>query len=201
MELHQLVLQAQAGDVAAYDEVCSRFRGLVKRQAKQPHLAGIREDVESEGWLALAQAVKDYNPARGVPFAGYAERCVSYRLWNVFKKERRRWQTESPLENTAVDEDSEHSQSNLLARLAAADDVTGEIERREQRDELQHALLKLPERQRQAVTETLIHEKRLTDLADAWGVSIQAVHATRKKALLSLRQLLILQRDVNKNGF
>lgn len=189
MDLQQLVLQAQRGDMAAYDTVCSRFRGLVRKQAGQAHLAGIRDDAESEGWLALAQAVQDFDPARGVPFAGYAERCVSYRLWNLFKKERRRWQTESPLENT-TDEAGGGGQSSLLAQLAAAGDITEAIEHREQREALRQALLTLPQRQRQAVTATLIAGKRLTDLAAAWDVSIQAVHATRKKALEDLRTIL-----------
>ncbi|KYZ76470.1 hypothetical protein AXX12_08540 [Anaerosporomusa subterranea] len=188
MDLQKLVLQAQVGDAVAYDTVCRQFRGLVMKQARQGHLAGIREDAESEGWLALAQAVKDYDPARGVPFAGYAERCVSYRLWNVFKKERRRWQTESPLEDDRTDEDGESDRPSLLERLAASDDVVGEVQRREQREELRHALTILPIRQRQAVTATIIGEGRLVDLAVEWGISIQAVHATRKKALLSLRQ-------------
>ncbi|MDF2501567.1 MAG: sigma70-ECF: polymerase sigma factor, sigma-70 family [Anaerosporomusa subterranea] len=189
LELQEMVLQAQRGDAAAYYTVCCQFRGLVMKHARQGHLAGIRDDAESEGWLALAQAVKDYDPARGVPFAGYAERCVSYRLWNVFKKERRRWQTESPLEDDRTDEDGESDRPSLLERLAASDDVAGEAQQRELRAELRQALLTLPERQRQAVVATLIGEGRLVDLATVWGVSVQAVHATRKKALLKLKQI------------
>jgi RNA polymerase sigma factor (sigma-70 family) len=191
LDLQQLVLQAQAGDMTAYDAICRQFRGLVIKQARQGHLAGIREDVEAEGWLALAQAVQDFNPARGVPFAGYAERCVIYRIWNLFKKERRRWQTELPLTDDRTDEDGGSDRLSLLESLAASDDVAGEVQRREQRDELRQALLILPERQRQAVAATVIGEERLVDLAVVWGVSIQAVHATRKKALLSLKQILV----------
>ena len=185
-----MVLQAQRGDAAAYYAVCCQFRGLVMKYARQGHLAGIHEDAESEGWLALAQAVKDFDSSRGVPFAGYAQRCVVYRLWNVFKKERRRWQTESTLEDGRDDENGESERSGLLKRLTASDDVASAVEQLELRDELRQALLSLPVRQRQAVVVTLIGEGRLADLADVWGISVQAVHATRKKALLSLKQSL-----------
>lgn len=187
--MQEMVLQAQKGDAAAYYAVCCQFRGLVMKHARQGHLAAMREDAESEGWLALAQAVKDFDLSRGVPFAGYAERCVTYRLWNVFKKERRRWQTELPLESERTD-DSGSEGLELLERIEASDDVAGEAERREQREVLRQALLDLPARQRQAVTATCIGEGRLLDLALAWGVSVQAVHATRKKALLSVKERL-----------
>ena len=191
MELQQLVLRAQEGDNAAYEAVCRRFQGLVKKLARQRHLAGIYEEAEGEGWLALAQAVKEYSPERCVPFAGYAERCVGYRLWNVFKKERRRWQNECPLESGQSSEDGDNAGIGLLYRIEAAEDVAGEVERREKRDELRTALESLPDRQRQAVMTTIIGSGKLADLASDWGVSIQAVHATRKKALLQLKQSLL----------
>lgn len=190
MNLQEMVSAAQQGDAVAYDSVCRQFGGLVRKQSRQGHLAGIREEAESEAWLALAQAVKEYDSARGVPFAGYAERCVSYRLWNVFKKERRRWQTETPLEEERTDENGEGDRLGLLDWLAASDDVAGEVQQSELRDELRQAVSYLPARQRQAVVATLIGEARLSDLAEAWGISVQAVYATRKKGLSRLRQLI-----------
>jgi len=186
MDLQALVVKAQQGDAAAYEAVCRQFGGLVRKQAGQGHLAGIREEAEGEGWLALAQAVKDYDPARRVPFAGFAARCVAYRLWNVFKKERRRWQVETPL----VSESEDEAGSAAADRLPAPDDVAGEAERRELRDELRQAVLTLPARQRQVVAATVLGERRLLDLAVEWDVSVQAVHATRKKALARLRQFV-----------
>lgn len=187
MELVQAVEKAQQGDTAALTALCLQFRPLIQKHARQSHLAGIREDAESEAWLAFIQAVMAFAPERGVPFAGFAERCVHYRLWNVFKKSRRHWQTEMPLEQKTDDGDEGN---RLLDCLAAPDNVAAEIERREQREILRQALFSLLPWERKAVT-TLLSGRKLTELAAEHGVSVQAVYAARKRGLAKLRSALV----------
>lgn len=184
MELSALIQQAQRGDQAAFGEVCRRFAGLVKKAACQQHFCSLAEDAEAEGWLALAEAVMMYDPAKGVPAAGYLKNRVQFALWNLFKRERRRWQTESRLDGMA---DEDEPAGSLLATLAAADQVEEQLERKEVREGLRLAVLSLPPRQRQAIVYTVIDEQYLQQAAVKMGISLQAVHRLRQRGLISLR--------------
>lgn len=183
MELAVLIQQAQGGDQAAFGEVCRRFAGLVKNTACQQHLSSVVEDAEAEGWFALAGAVMTYDPDKGVPVAAYLKKRVQFALWNLFKRERRRWQIESTLEGAADEEES----AGLLAVLAAAEQVEEQVARKEIRKELQQAVLALPPRQRQAIVFTVINEQCLQQAAGKMGISLQAVHRLRQRGLAALR--------------
>lgn len=167
-------------------EICRRFTGLVKKTAGQNHLRTIREDALAEGWLAVVKAVNSYDPARDVPFPGYVESRVRYAVWNLFKRERRRWEREPLLNESAA----ENRSDNLLTALAAPDDVQQAVEKRWQQQMLQQALVKLPLRQRRAVERTLLEGERLNLLAAELGVTVQAVHNLRKKGLGGLKKEL-----------
>lgn len=184
MELVVLIQQAQGGDQAAFREVCRRFAGLVKKTACQRHLSSVVEDAEAEGWLALAGAVMTYDQDKGVPVAAYLKKRVQFALWNLFKRERRRWQTESTLEGAA---DEEESAGGLLAVLASAEQVEEQVARKDVRNELRQAMLALPPRQRQAIVFTVIHEQCLQQAAGKMGISLQAVHRLRQRGFAALR--------------
>ena len=106
-------------------------------------------------------------------------------MWNFFKRERRRWQTELALEQGSDDDDD---QGGLLAVLAGDDDVAGVVERKELTSELHDALLTLPERQRLAIVYTVVNNLALKEAACRLGVSLQAVHSLRERGLKNLRK-------------
>jgi len=173
-ELHQLVASAQQGDDAAFAEICRRFEGLVVKQAFQAHLRSIGEDAKAEGLLAVVEAVRTYNPASSVPFAGYVESRVRYRMWNLFKRERRRWQREVLLdESRPEEEDGIRTEVEVENGLMAA--------------AVRRAIANLPDKQRLVVTETLLGEASLADVARELRVSVQAAHSLRKRAIIRLR--------------
>lgn len=184
MELTMLVAKAQQGDEEAFAEICGRFTGLVKKYANQPHLRPLGEEAEAEAWLAVVKAVRTYRPASGVQIAGYIESQVKYTLWNLFKKERRKWQRE-----TAADADSGDEGPSLLDSLQASDKVEAVVERMELSQELQCALAKLPERQNRAVILTLVEGRRLIEAGRELGVSPQAVHNLQQRGLVRLRTM------------
>lgn len=189
MELQELVYKAQQGEQAAFTEICERFSGLVKKQAFQPHLRPMAEEAQAQGWLAIAEGVKTYDSASGVPVAGYLESKVRYALWNLFKKERRRWQTEAAFEYGS---DAEEEGGGLLAVLASKDHVEDRLEQQEQRDELSQALAGLPERQRLAIIYTVIKGMQLNEAAQRLGISLQAVHSLRQRGFGRLKKVLAL---------
>ena len=143
MELTELVKRAQTGDSQATADVCLRFTGLVKKYAFQPHIRPIAEEAESQGWLSVLQGIKQFDESCGTQFAGFIESRVKYGIWNLFKKERRRWQNEAQLDGGS-DEDG----LAMLDQLADGTDVAGEVELKWLSGELMTAVTALPDRQR-----------------------------------------------------
>ncbi len=187
MELNKLVIRAQAGDDEAFAKVCQRFEGLVKRHAYQPHLRILSEDALAEAWLAVADAVKSYDYSTGVHFAGYVESKVKFALWNLFKRERRRWQREVLV---AEGEDDDMPGAFRLDMLAGTTNVEQEIELAELRQELLEAVAGLPERQRWALVLTLYGGSKLGEAAAELGVTAQAIYNLRQRALTRLKKQL-----------
>lgn len=184
MELNQLVKKAQAGDKQAFQEVCTRFIGLVKRYAGKTHLRPITEEAEAQGWLAVVQAVTSYDETCGVHFAGYVDSKVKFAIWNLFKKERRRWQEEDLLAGG-----QEGEGLDAFDQLLDKADVAQEVEGKWLSEELMIAVKTLPEKQQRVVVETIIGNKRLIDVALELGVTVQAVYNLRQRGLTRLKNL------------
>ena len=192
MELVELVKKAQSGDEQAIHDICMRFTGLVKKYAFQPHIRSLGEDAQAQGWLAVVQGIKHYDPYCGVPFAGYVESCVKYATWNLFKGERRRWQHESQMDGQQGEDDL-----TLLERLPAEADVAREVELRYLSQELTTAMAALPEKQRLIVLRTVLGEERLRVLAKELGITTQGVYNLRKRGLTRLKNLCAgMYRDI-----
>ncbi|WP_245867479.1 sigma-70 family RNA polymerase sigma factor [Sporomusa silvacetica] len=191
MNLEQLVIKAQTESAggAAFEEVCQRFTGLVKKYANQPHLKGIKEDATAEGWLAVAAAVQSYDQTAGVRFAGYVESRVKYAVWNLFKRERRRWQQELPLDRGSTG-DEEKSAPSWMETLAAACNVENEVEARLITAAVCEALATLSDKQQVAVVRTMLGEAHLAEVATELGVSPQAVYSLRQRGLARLKKEL-----------
>ncbi|MDD4599629.1 MAG: sigma-70 family RNA polymerase sigma factor [Negativicutes bacterium] len=185
MDLIEIVRKAQTGNQEAFGEVCRRFEGLVKRQAFQPHLRVLGEDVLGEAWLAVAEAVKGYDEKSGVYFAGYVESKVKFALWNFFKRERRRWEYELLV---SEGEDEDHPGGFRLDMLAGAANVEQEVETAELGQQLRAAVGALPERQRLALVMTMFGENKLAEAAGDLGVTAQAVYNLRQRALTRLKK-------------
>jgi len=182
MELIKLVKRAQAGDSQAVHDICQRFTGLVKKYAFQPHIRPIAEEAQSQGWLAVVQGIRQYDDSCGVQFAGYIESQVKYGIWNLFKRERRRWQSEVQLDGNS-DEDG----LALLEQLADGTDVAGEIELKWLSGELMTAVTMLPAKQRMVILRTVLGEERLTTIAAELGITAQGVYNLRKRGLTRLK--------------
>ena len=184
--MNDVVRRAQQGDDEAFIEVCGRFEGLVKKHVYQPHLIPLYEDGYAEAWLAVAEAVKSYDEASGVRFAGYVESKVRFAIWNLFKRERRRWQNE-----TLLAEGSDDSGENFGLRLEMLSDkanVEREVELKFINAELGRAMAVLPGRQREVIVKTMANERKLTEVAQELGITVQAVHNLRQRGIARLKK-------------
>lgn len=182
MELIQLVKRAQAGDSQAAHDVCLRFTGLVKKYAFQPHIRPIAEEAQSQGWLAVVEGIKQYDESSGVQFAGYIESRVKYGIWNLFKRERRRWQNEAQLDGGSDDEGLA-----MLDQLADGTNVAGEVELKWLSQELMAAVTVLPDKQRLVILRTVLGEESLTRIAAELGITTQGVYNLRERGLARLK--------------
>lgn len=188
--MEQLVKKAQSrqedgGD--AFAEICRRFTGLVKKYANQPHVAAVREEALAEGWLAVAEAVQSYEQDSGVRFAGFVESRVKYAVWNLFKRERRRWQQELPVSGGGSG-DEEQGTAGWLEMLADEQNVEELVENSFTVSAVQQAISTLPVKQRVAVVRTLFEDARLSDVAAELGISSQAVCNLRQRGLARLKK-------------
>jgi RNA polymerase sigma factor (sigma-70 family) len=170
MELKELVQRAQNGDSEAFTDLCRRFLPLVRKHAFSPHLRCIGSDAEAEGMLAVVQAVKSYDYSKEIPIAGYFESRVKYALWNLFKRERKRWQREFSSEEDNRTYDLSDAENSLL--LA----------------ELKQAALLLPPKQKRVIYAIFFLESSLTELAKELKISVQAVSALKQRGLTKLRE-------------
>ncbi len=73
----ELVALAQGGDNLAMETLLLRYKKMVKNKAGKMFIAGgDREDVVQEGMIGLFKAVREFDPARKVPFSSFAVYCV-----------------------------------------------------------------------------------------------------------------------------
>ena len=182
------------GDGEALQEICLRFTGLIKKYAFQPHIRPIAEEAQSQGWLALIAGIRNYEEGSGVPFPGYIDSQVKYAVWNLFKRERRRWEQEIQLEGG-----QEEDGLGLLAKLPASSDVAMEVELEWLSQELRKVLLTLPQKQAEVIVRTVIGGEALTKVGEELGITPQGIYNLRKRGFARLKILCAgMYRDVRQ---
>jgi len=183
-ELAFLVKQAQGGAEEAFQQVCLRFAGLVKKYAFQPHLRLISEEAESQGWLAVVQCIRRYDVGCGVQFPAYVESQVKYAVWNLFKRECRRYQWEAELDGGQGEDGVAR-----LERLADGTDIAMEVEVAFVSQELDEAIQALPERQGFVIRRTILEDEGLKAVGMELGITAQGVYNLRQRGLGRLKML------------
>lgn len=187
MHLEDLVNRAQRGDQTAFELLCGQFQGLMKKSAGRPHLRTIYDEALGVACESFIEAVRTYDARLGVPFAGFAKAKVYFSLWNLFKRERRRWQNECALI-------AEQDEANIFV----CDEVRIEekIERKLLAQELFYLVDRLPAKQRQAILLTVVSGMGLTEAGRLLGVTPQAVFNLKKRAIQELKRQALLHRLV-----
>ncbi len=178
-EENDLIRRAARGERAAMARICDLYLPLMLRAAHQPHLATIREDAESEAMMSLVEAVHQYDPTLGVPFAAYAKRKVFGDIRTFFRRERAKWQAEFVPSEGAEGE-------SLWETLP---DAGREMELMELKDAVDRALAELPQREREVLECILSGSMTQTELAKRCGVSFQTISKWKQKAASRLPHL------------
>lgn len=82
-------------DAAEIDAAIQAARHASKNIKLYRNLFLDREDMLQTGLLAVARAIKDFDPTQGVPFSGYACQRARWAMWDYAKRglrRHRRWQ-------------------------------------------------------------------------------------------------------------
>ena len=180
MNTMEQIQQAAAGNTEAMLSLRNDFLPLLHKAASQPHLRAMGADALAEAELSFLLAVKSYDPARKIPFPGYAKSMVYNSLRTLFKQERRRWQREiypsEPVDGLGFWEQLPDGQPTPDQQLDTA--------------ELHQLLSRLSLRQQQLLW--LLYGEDYTQKAAAkrLGITQQAAAALKKRSLITLRKSL-----------
>lgn len=182
-----LVLAAQNGSRVAIAKLCHQFEPLIKKYSYAAHVRTVAEDVKSELWLVLLEAIQSYNPHSGVPVPAYFRSKISFALWNQFKRYRRTWSREilclgKESGTLTPDEEAKYFTDDFNVEEALITSMETE--------KLSAALSTLCSDEQELIYRHYVREESLLALAKEKGYTKQAYSYRHRKILATLRNLL-----------
>jgi RNA polymerase sigma-70 factor (ECF subfamily) len=170
----QLMVAAQAGDRAAYDQllraVAPFIRALARRHCRNP---ADLEEVVQDSLLTLHRVRHTYDPGR--PFSPWLAAIASRRSIDGLRRRLRQARYEVA-DVTAHETFVEAGANNEVEHLRSAEEVND-------------LLRLLPARQREALEALRLREMSLVEASVASGQSIGALKVNAHRALKALRAL------------
>lgn len=187
------------GDPAALAKLVKQNRGLVGsiiREIVAKRLLGDRwADLLQEGMIALIDAAKKFDPARGFKFSTYATLPIRWRVMQANQRLIRHADREYSLTDLADLDGFQTSQwergnnpiDGLTSREADPADIAAQ---REIGTILLGSIADLPPRYAEVITECDMNSRTREELAERFAVSKQRISQIRDKAILRLRRAL-----------
>lgn len=133
-EIRTLVERARQGDASAREELIANHREYILKivawRCGRP--VDCHSDEFSVGLLAFDEAINTYDPTRGAAFLSYAQRVITARLADYYRREKARGR-EVPLEVAGPDGEVYPNPEVLTAAEA---ENAEEEKRRERREEI-----------------------------------------------------------------
>ena len=178
-----LIARAVRGEAGAMAEMHARYRGLIVAQAHASYLrnAALAADAENIAVLAFIEALHDYDPKHGAPFAGFVKGRVHHALYTEFRRERRLWGRTSYPEQDAEGRDAwEH--------CGSAEDMAEQADLRLLvRGLLRNVMHRLTEREKEILSLHYFRDLTLRRIAVLLGTSASAVSKSKANLLRKLR--------------
>ncbi len=130
-----------------------------------------RDEARAQGALAACEALRDFDPARGVPLAAFLYQRVIASVWNLYRQEwaRARLREIDPLPDPVVS-GSSHLDPELFEQLAPILDG-------------------LPDADRGLIVQLFWDGRTEDDLAAAFGITQQGVNKRKRLVIGKLRRL------------
>ena len=178
-----VIARAVRGEAGAVAEMHARYRGLIVNESRASYLrnAALAADAESIALLAFIEALHDYDPKHGAPFAGFVKSRVHMALYGAFRRERRLWERESHPEQDGGGRDA-------WERIGGTSDPSEETDRRLLlHDILTRVMHRLTEREKKILSLHYYGDLTLRRIADVLGTSADAVSKSKANLLRKLR--------------
>ena len=182
-EEDHLIVRAVRGEAAALAEILGRYRGLIVNESRASYLrnTALAHEAESIAELAFIEALHDYDPKHGAPFAGFVKSRVHMALYGAFRRERRLWERESHLEQDEGGRDA-------WERIGGMSDPSVNADRRLLlHDILTRVMHRLTEREKKILSLHYYGDLTLRRIADVLGTSADAVSKGKANLLRKLR--------------
>ena len=177
-----VIARAVRGEAAAMAEMYARYRGLIVSEAHASYLrnAALAADAENIAVLAFVEALHDYDPRHGAPFAGFVKGRVHHALYTEFRRERRLWERTCHPEQSAEGRDA-------WERCGGTEDMAAVDLRLLVRGILHSVMHRLTEREKEILSLHYYRDLTLRRIAVLLGTSASAVSKSKANLLKKLR--------------
>ena len=178
-----LIARAVRGEAGAMAEMHARYRGLIVAESRASYLrnAALAADAENIAVLAFIEALHDYDPKHGAPFAGFVKGRVHHTLYTEFRRERRLWDRTSHPEQAADGRDA-------WERCGGTESPTERADLRLLvRGLLRNVMHRLTEREKEILSLHYFRDLTLRRIAALLGTSASAVSKSKANLLRKLR--------------
>lgn len=178
-----LIARAVRGEASAVAEMNARYRGLIIKESRASHLrnAALRDDAENIATLAFIEALHDYDPRHGAPFAGFVKGRIHYALYTEFRRERRLWNHTWHPEQATDARDAWENCGGTACPMEHADLVML------LRDILARTMHRLTEREKEILALHYFRDLTLRRIAELLGTSANALSKSKANLLRKLR--------------
>ena len=161
----KLLKAAKAEDQIAYTQIVTYFEPIIRMISSSYYLSGgDREDLIQEGRIALINAVRSFDTAKGDSFEKYAKICIHRAMLSAIKRDTR-------LKNTLLNTSVSLSEELQLSDKSAEDIVLGRERLLEVYEKIED---KLTDMERQVLS-FFVDGYSYKEIADALGKNAKAV--------------------------
>ena len=178
-----VIARAVRGEAQAMAEMYGRYRGLIVNESHATYLRSpdLASEAESIAILALIEALHDYDPKHGAPFAGFVKARVHHALYTEFRRERRLWERTCHPEQSAEGRD-------VWERCGGTEDMAERADLRLLvRGILRSVMHRLTEREKEILSLHYFRDLTLRRIAVLLGTSASAISKSKANLLRKLR--------------
>lgn len=176
----KLVEEAIKGNKEALEEIIDRLQPLIISSIRKYYNKGNEyEDLIQEGNLTILESLKDFDQSRGVHFLGYIKLNLKYLYLNKHKRKI----------HLSLNEPVGDGEVEAIDLLESKDKDAIDILLEDERSlELNMALERLTERQKEVVLLFYMENMSMEEIGKKLGISYRTVVNLKTKALENLRK-------------
>lgn len=162
--------------IKSYEPLIKKCIGIYLRNSQY------YEDALQEGYLTIAECMKNYDSSRGIVFAGYVKRAVLYAIRDFSLRLDRK--------DMSMDEESGDGGS-ISDFIEGNEDVERDCIKSEEIHNIKCAMQSLTSKQRQIIYEYYYENKSLRDISGNRRCHYMSVVNLKSRAIEKLREKMV----------